>query len=112
MSSIFQALFPELILIATACVLLLMGAARSAGVRKIVPILALMALAFVFVYQLTQDPSSTGVLTDPAHSLRVFTLAQYIKLLAAGVGILLVLLAWPSNRDATGNGAIDFATEA
>jgi NADH-quinone oxidoreductase subunit N len=112
MSSIFQALLPELILIATACVLLLMGAAKGAGVRKVVPIVALLALAFVFIYQLTQDPLTTGVLSDPANSLRVFTLAQYIKLLAAGVGILLVLLAWPSNRDATGNAAIDFSTEA
>src|SRR4051794_40619969 len=112
MPSLFQALFPELVLITTACVLILMGAARSAGVRKVVPILALLALAFVFVYQLMQDPSSAGVLSDPARTLRVFTLAQYVKLLAAGVGILLVLLAWPSNRDATGNAAIDFSTEA
>src|SRR6266480_2113210 len=37
---------------------------------------------------------------------------RVVPFLAAGVGILLVLLAWPSNRDATGNGAIDYATEA
>jgi len=44
MSPTFQALFPELVLIAVACVLLLMGAARSAGVRKVVPVIALLWL--------------------------------------------------------------------
>ena len=35
-----------------------------------------------------------------------------MKLIAAGAGILLVLLAWPTNSDATGNSAIQFGHES
>ena len=38
--------------------------------------------------------------------------ANYVKLVAAGVGILLVLLAWPTNADANGSRSIDFGTDA
>src|SRR2546430_66563 len=112
MTSLFQAMFPELVLITAACVLLLMGAMQSVAARKAVPIIAVAALLFVFFYQLMQDSGLAKMLADPFGTLRVFNFAQYIKLLAAGVGVLLILLAWPSNRDATGNAAIDYATEA
>src|SRR5207244_6525783 len=112
MTPLLQAMFPELVLIAAACVLLLMGAMRSVAAPKAVPVIAVLALLFVFFYQLTRDSGLAQMLADPFGTLRVFNFAQYIKLLAAGVGVLLVLLAWPSNRDATGNAAVDYATEA
>src|ERR1700675_831714 len=110
MSVLFQAMFPELVLITTACALLLLGAARGATLRRAVPIMALLSLVFVFISQLGRDPGGLKPLADSYGTFRVFDFAQYIKLLASGVGILLVLLAWPSNRDATGNAAIDYAT--
>src|SRR5207248_8515011 len=92
--------------------LLLLGAVRGAAMRRFVPIVALLALVFVFGYQLVSDTSPLRPLADESGTIRIFNFAQYVRLLAAGVGILLVLLAWPSNRDATGSAAIDYATEA
>jgi len=48
---------------------------------------------------------------DGQHSLAVGGMATYIKLITAGMGILFVLLAWPSNSDATGNVAIEYGFE-
>ena len=112
MMPLIQAMFPELVLMAVACALLLMGAGRSANVRRTSAWVALLALIFVFVYQVmaTGDPQG-HVYADDSGTFRVFSLAQFIKLLSAGVGILFVLLAWPSNREATGNGSVDYATE-
>ena len=49
---------------------------------------------------------------DAMDSLRVFEFATYVKMLAAGVGCLFVLLSWPSGEAATGNSALSFGTEA
>src|SRR5256714_4768405 len=111
MNPLLESIFPETILIVVACALLLMGASPRAQVRRVVPFFALFALIVVFASELPRGDRA-DVLDDQSHALRSYRLAEYIKLLAAGVGILLVLLAWPSNRDATGNGAIDYATEA
>src|SRR5207248_1290292 len=51
-------------------------------------------------------------LADDSNAVRVAEFAHYIKLIAAGVGAMLVLLAWPTNREATGNSATDYGTEA
>lgn len=113
MNDLFPAILPELILIVAACALLLMGASQRVGVPKAAPILAFAALAIVFFRQVLLESSSV-VLSDQARegTVRVFAFAQYIKLLAAGVGMLLVLLAWPSKPDGTGNASIDYGTEA
>ncbi|MEA2735673.1 MAG: hypothetical protein QOE14_2124 [Humisphaera sp.] len=111
MNPLLQALFPELVLITVACALLLLGAVPRAGARRAAPIIALLALIFVFGYQMTHEEQKHAI-TDATGSVMVFNFAQFVKLLAGGVGILFVLLAWPSNRDATGNAAIDYATEA
>src|SRR4051812_36421979 len=110
MSPLIQALFPELILIAAACALILMGACPSAKVRRATPIVALLALLITFIYQLTR-PDDVA-LADDSGTVRIFNFAQYVKMLASGVGMLFVLLAWPSDREGTGNPAIDYATEA
>ena len=112
MTQLLHALFPELVLITVACALLLLGAVNKVGARRAVPIIALLALVFVFGYQLTRDDLGQKAMHDPTGAVMVFNFAMYVKLLAAGVGILFILLAWPTNRDATGNAALDYATEA
>src|SRR5687768_12806143 len=119
MNELLRALFPEVVLIVVACALLLLGAVPKAGARRAAPIIAILSLVFVFGMQLMredmgQTPLTERPLTDPngAGAVMVFNFAQFVKLLSAGVGILFVLLAWPTNRDATGNAAIDYATEA
>ena len=111
MTQLLHALFPELVLITVACALLLLGAVPKASARRVTPILAILALIFVFGYQITRDPSAR-TLQDETGAVAVFNFAMYVKLLAAGVGILFVLLAWPTDRDATGNAALDYGTEA
>src|SRR3954467_5442511 len=110
MTPLVQALLPELILISVACVLLLMGVSPRPATRRLVPWIALLALAGVFAYQLVNHATTT--LADPGNAVRVFHFAEYIKMLAAGVGILFVLLAWPSNLGPRGNAALNFGTEA
>ena len=46
------------------------------------------------------------------NTVHVFEFARYVKLLSAAIGVLLVLLAWPSNADATGGPAHHFGQEA
>src|SRR5256886_15018441 len=111
MHPLLESILPELILITVACALLLMGASPRAAVRRVVPFLALAALVVVFFYQVTRD-GRAETLTDATQTFRIFRLAEFIKMLAAGVGILFILLAWPANPDATGNAALDYATEA
>jgi NADH-quinone oxidoreductase subunit N len=110
MFSLSKALLPEAILVVTASVLFLMGTSRSSGVRRLAPILALLALAIAMVSQLSAVFNASGV-ADPWQSLQVSQFSRYIKLISAGVGMLLVMLAWPSNRDSTAGPAIHFGTE-
>src|SRR5207302_1863519 len=75
------------------------GVRSSGPAGCIAPIVAVAALALVFIIQANRqghDNSSDRLWTDPSGTLRLFNFAQYIKLLAAGIGIILVLLAWPT----------------
>ena len=110
MNPLLAAMLPELILAIVACGLLLLGASPKPASRRAAAVIALGALLVVFIYQISVTVEDT-VLTDSAGTFRVFQLAQYIKTLAAGIGMLFVLLAWPSNATATGNAALDFGTE-
>ena len=111
MNELMQALLPEIILTVVACALILLGVSAKAAARRLAPWGALLALLVVFVLQFF-GAEMYDALADPWGTVRVFEFAQYIKLLAAGVGALLVLLAWPANRDATGNSALDFGADA
>src|SRR5206468_5118764 len=45
------------------------------------------------------------------NTIHIDAIARYIKILAAGVGVIFVLLAWPTNEGATGNRALDFGQD-
>jgi NADH-quinone oxidoreductase subunit N len=108
-------IFPELVLVVAACALFLVGVSPRAAMRRITPVIALVALAFVFFYQMSHGGSSEmndRGMVDPTGTFRIGELAQYIKLISAGVGILFVLLSWPTNRRATANSALSFGNEA
>ena len=109
--NLIRAMAPELLLIGVACVLFLLGVSSKAAARRIAPVLAAAALIFVFGWQITAEDLQTAV-ADRYHTFRVFEFAVYIKMLAAGVGVLFVLLAWPTNQQATGNSALDFGPDA
>jgi len=93
-------IFPELLLAAVACVLFLLGAPGGVTARRSAPWIALLTLIVVFVVQATWLRPGTG---DAAYAF-----AHYVKMLASAMGVLLVLLAWPTNAQATGNAALEF----
>ena len=45
-------IFPELVLILAACVLFLVGVSPTVAARRLAPIIAIVALVFVFAHQL------------------------------------------------------------
>jgi NADH-quinone oxidoreductase subunit N len=100
--------FPEVVLSATACVLFLLGISRSAPIRKLSAQLALLSLVFVFITQCYRTTAITTSIIDPGGAVHTQPFSEYIKLITAGVGILLVLLNMPTNRDGGGGNASDF----
>jgi NADH-quinone oxidoreductase subunit N len=111
-SQLIPLIAPELVLVAVACALFLLGISSRIAARRAAPIVALLALAVVFVWQLMGVFSLEAQAPGTSGAIRVTELATYIKMLASGVGALLLLLAWPTNPDATGNPALNFGTEA
>src|SRR5687767_9152383 len=111
MNVLVQAMLPELILAAVACVLFLLGVSSRPAARRLAPAVSIAALLVVFYMELMAE-ATPGVLADAFGTFRVFNFAHYIKMLTAGVGVLFVLLAWPTNRDATGNSALDYGPDA
>lgn len=109
--NLIEVLTPELIVGIGACILFLLGVAKSAGSRQMSAALALLTLVIAFVYLLTRTALKEPV-ADAFNTLHVGAFANYIKLLTVGVGILFVLLSWPNNDDSTGNSALNYGTEA
>jgi NADH-quinone oxidoreductase subunit N len=107
-------IFPELVLILAASVLFIIGVLPTVKARSLTPVIALLALVFVFAYQLHGGSSgaSDRGMVDPTGTFRAGELAQYIKLIASGVGAFFVLLSWPTNKKQTANSALSFGHEA
>jgi NADH-quinone oxidoreductase subunit N len=112
MSDLFQAMFPEIVLCIAACVLFLMGVSLKPAIRRFAPVLAIIALFIAGVSQLSPIGGSAERVDLHWHSVRIYEFARYIKLLTSAMGILFVLLAWPSNRQATGNASLHYGNEA
>src|SRR5438874_6419355 len=109
--SLMQLITPELTLAIAACVLMLLGVSGSTLARKAAPVIAIGALLTVFVMQLSIE-STSHTSADAANTIRINGFANYIRLIGSGMGALLVLLAWPTNRDGTGNNALNFGQES
>jgi NADH-quinone oxidoreductase subunit N len=111
MNSIFVELWPEVLLLTVGSLLLLLGAARTPFARRLAPWAALVSLLFIFVvYLFKQLPGQES--RDYWQTVVIFRFQEYVKLIAAGAGVLLVLLVWPTNDDATGNPALQFGHES
>jgi NADH-quinone oxidoreductase subunit N len=108
--NIIQLMFPEIVLIAASAVLMLMGVVPTAGARRVTPWVALIALVVALVGAVHSAP--VGGAGDSAGGIRLYFFSYYVKVLSAAIGIFFVLLSWPSNREATGNSALDFDADA
>lgn len=112
MRELVSILLPEIVLIGVACALLLLGVSSKPSARRLAPALALAALAAVFAMQMYALVGEPSVRADPWNTVRSTFFSHYIKLLTAGIGGLLVLLAWPTNADATGSRSLQFGGDA
>jgi NADH-quinone oxidoreductase subunit N len=112
MRELVLAMLPEIVLCATACVLLLMGTSMKPAVRLSAPVLALLALIAAGVTQLGPLLPRHEMFDSRWHTVYVFEFARYVKMLSAGMGVLLVMLAWPGNAQGTGGPALDWGTDA
>lgn len=113
MSELWNNLGPELLLAGAACVLFFLGCSSRVSVRAATPWLALLALIGAFALQVLRPEQALGEGVQTAiGSLRMDALAHYIRLLTPAVGIVLLLLAWPTRQDATGNAGVDYGHDA
>lgn len=103
-------MLPEIILIVAGGALFLLGAVPRVGARRFAPRLALFALVVALVAAWQMVPA--GGAADVSAGIRLYFFSYYIKILAAAIGVFFVLLSWPTNREATGNSALDYDTDA
>jgi NADH-quinone oxidoreductase subunit N len=112
MSELLRAMLPEIVLCAVACVLFLMGVSMKASTRRAAPFLAVAALIFAGVSQLAVFAGNAPRLDVRWNTVHIYEFARYIKILSSAIGVLLVLLAWPSDHEATRGPAHHFGQEA
>ncbi len=110
MNELLMAMLPEIALCGVACFLFLLGTSTRTGARKASALIALLTLFASFVYLFAADTFS-HTLTGAGQTVIVGPLAIYIKLLASGVGCILVLMAWPSSPDGQSGSAVSFGQE-
>src|SRR4051812_19213723 len=113
MNVLLRAMLPEIVLCAVACGLFLLGVSTRVLSRRLAGEIAFVTLVAVFLIQLfnTGHNADHHAIIDDWGTVHIATFSQFIKLIAAGVGALLVLLNMPTNADATGGSASDFGTE-
>ena len=117
-------LLPELILVAVAMGLFLLGLSNKASSRRLAPLRAVGALLIAFALQVYRSSAGVGAATphdtyggvshDGTYygTLRVSDFTQYIKLITLGMGMLLTLLAWPTNKEATASASLNFGSDS
>ena len=114
MRDLLTALAPEIFLATVACILFLVGTSAKPFSRRLAGHVALVAVTAVFLVQCYRFivPATPDVaVTDIGGAVHVHHFAQFVKLIAAGVGALLVLLNQPTNDDATGSSALETGTD-
>ncbi|HEY1683662.1 MAG TPA: NADH-quinone oxidoreductase subunit N [Tepidisphaeraceae bacterium] len=107
-SPILNIILPEILLAAVACLCMLLGVSHKAAVRRAIPIISIITLLFLLaglwglipVFSGLADPHGQSVY-DATNAVRFNQFAGYIQAITLGMGILLVMLAWPSTREGT-----------
>jgi NADH-quinone oxidoreductase subunit N len=109
-------ILPELILIATACALFLLGVSSKSAARRAAPVIAILALLAAFAVEIVRrsqlDPFNPQAEVDPFNTFRITQFTHFIRMLVAIVSVMFALMFWPSDREATGNSALHFGADA
>src|SRR5687767_9793167 len=113
MNPLYQVILPELVLVIVACGLFLLGISSRVTMRRLAAQIALVAIVAVVAIQWWMMSGTVQpTLTDEWNTLEVGPFANYVKLITGVVGVMLVLLAWPTNPDASGSPSLDFGKDA
>lgn len=102
-------ILPEFVLAVAAALLFVLGASKTVASRKLVPWIALLAMIVACAIAIFSKPA--GITLDATHSVSYDALAVYVKSIATAVGLLFVLMAWPTSPAGDGNRSISFSTE-
>src|SRR4051812_25947842 len=100
---------PGMMLTGIACILFFLGCSYKRSSRQMAPFFALIALVFVLIPVFARR--NVARIESMDSSVVVDGVAHFIRALAPVVGILLVLLAWPTNREQTGNSALNYGND-
>ena len=104
------ALIPEIILIAAACLLFLLAAFPGVIIRRSAPwvtVIALMAAMMVVAIRMLD-----GSQFEAVQDVILFSqFSSYIKALSLAVGVLLLLVNWPTDADGSGNATLRLESE-
>jgi NADH-quinone oxidoreductase subunit N len=113
MIDLAKMLTPEIVLIATACLLFVSGFARRLAQPLTLASIALMgvlAAAAIGVWQFTTLPLAPGFpVSEDYQSFRLGSFALFARLVILCTGVLMVMLAWP--RSVTGNAGVDWGRD-
>src|SRR5687768_11778784 len=110
--NLLDVILPELVLIVVACGLFLLGVSTRVAARRGAAWLALAAVVAVVLLQGQIVGQDASTVRGGGDTVEVGPFANYVKPVAAIVGALLVLLAWPTNREATGSRSLEFGHDA
>jgi NADH-quinone oxidoreductase subunit N len=113
--SLFQIVLPEIILVAAACVLFLIGFAGPKVNGRTCASIALVAIVLALLASLL--PLSDGslgakVFSDTYQSLRLSGFGVFVRVVGLGMAIFLTALSWPGGRDASGNTSVHWGRDA
>src|SRR5687768_2557975 len=114
MTDLFDVILPEIVLVIAACALFLLGISSRTAARRLAAQLALLSVVAVIIIQgfFIGDPDRNISTFGGAGAVEGGPFANYVKLITAVVGAMLVLLAWPTNANATGSRSLDFGRDA
>ncbi len=107
MTEVLPYIIPEIILLLTAALLFVMGTSIAPSMRRFTPVLAVIALVGAFAASIFTHVDGSAA----KDSLSITAFSMYIKTISTGVGVLFVLLAWPTSAAGDQNRAIHFSTE-
>ncbi len=106
---LFSLLLPEIVVVLTSLVLFLFGVVKSSTVRTVVPWVALAGLVTAGIIATFASPYGGGDFTGAVVG---DALANYSKVLVCVVGVILLLLCWPTQQDGGGNVALHYGLDA
>lgn len=113
--SLFQIVLPEIILVAAACVLFLIGFAGPKVNGRTCASIAIFALVLALVgslLPLRNEELGAKVFSDTYQSFRLTGFSVFVRVAGLAVAILLTLLSFPGNRDASGNSSVHWGRDA